>query len=75
MVRARIVLIAGLVLTAAVGVALVDRAYDAGPSHAPGYVVPGRDAWVTRVVMLDGVELFRDTWYSHYAPVWGGPLR
>jgi vancomycin resistance protein YoaR len=50
-------------------------AQPADPSHAPGYVVPGRDVWVTRLVMLDGVELFRDTWYSHYAPVWGGPLR
>ncbi len=47
----------------------------ADPAHAPGYVVPGRDVWVTRIVTIDGVELRRDIWYSHYAPVWGGPVR
>jgi vancomycin resistance protein YoaR len=50
-------------------------AQPADPAHAPGYVVPGRDVWVTRVVVLDGVEILRDAWFSHYAPVWGGPLR
>lgn len=47
----------------------------ADPAHAPGYVVPGADVWVTRIVSRDGAELSRDTWYSHYAPVWGGPPR
>jgi vancomycin resistance protein YoaR len=47
----------------------------ADPAHAPGYVVPGSDVHVTRIVSQDGVELWRDTWYSHYAPVWGGPAR
>lgn len=45
------------------------------PAHAPGYVVPGSDVHVTRIVSKDGVELWRETWYSHYAPVWGGPVR
>ncbi len=47
----------------------------ADPQHAPGYVVPGRDALVTRIVRQDGVEIYRDRWYSHYAPVWGGPAQ
>jgi vancomycin resistance protein YoaR len=47
----------------------------ADPAHAPGYVVPGSDVQVTRIVSQDGVELWRDTWNSHYAPVWGGPSR
>ena len=45
----------------------------ADPAHAPGYVVPGRDVQVTRIVLQDGRELSRNVWYSHYAPVWGGP--
>jgi vancomycin resistance protein YoaR len=47
----------------------------ADPAHAPGYVVPGRDVQVTRIVLQDGIERSRETWYSHYAPVWGGPAR
>lgn len=47
----------------------------ADPAHAPGYVVPGRDVAVTRIVLQDGQEVSRDVWYSHYAPVWGGPAR
>jgi vancomycin resistance protein YoaR len=47
----------------------------ADPAHAPGYVVLGRDVWATRIVLMDGVEVSRDVWYSHYAPVWGGPAR
>ncbi len=47
----------------------------ADPAHAPGYVVPGRDVQVTRVVLQDGIEVSREIWYSHYAPVWGGPAR
>ena len=47
----------------------------ADPAHAPGYVVPGRDVQVIRLVLQDGREVSRDVWYSHYAPVWGGPAR
>jgi hypothetical protein len=47
----------------------------ADSAHAPGYVVLGRDVWATRIVLMDGVEVSRDVWYSHYAPVWGGPAR
>ena len=47
----------------------------ADPAHAPGYVVLGRDVWAARIVLVDGVEVSRDVWYSHYAPVWGGPAR
>lgn len=45
------------------------------PAHAPGYVVPGSDVWVTRIVYQDGAELATYVWYSRYAPVWGGPAR
>jgi vancomycin resistance protein YoaR len=45
----------------------------ADPAHAPGYVVLGRDVWVTRSVVENGTEVRRDTFFSHYAPVWGGP--
>jgi vancomycin resistance protein YoaR len=45
----------------------------ADPQHAPGYVVPGRDTLVIRTVFQDGAAVSRDEWYSHYAPVWGGP--
>ncbi len=47
----------------------------ADPAHAPGYVVLGRDTAVTRTVTQDGALIHQDTWYSHYAPVWGGPAR
>jgi vancomycin resistance protein YoaR len=47
----------------------------ADAAHAPGYVVLGRDVWVTRTVMQDGAVIHRDTFFSHYAPVWGGPAR
>jgi len=50
-----------------------DQAAD--PAHAPGYVVVGRDVQVTRIVLENGTERSRDVWYSHYAPVWGGPAR
>lgn len=54
---------------------LTDPAPDqpADPAHPAGYVVQGRDAWVTRTVVEDGRVVHRDTFYSHYAPVWGGP--
>ncbi len=47
----------------------------ADPGHAPGYVVAGRDTSVIRTVSVDGTVIHEDTWYSHYAPVWGGPAR
>ena len=47
----------------------------ADPQHAPGYVVPGRDTLVTRIVFQDGVAISSDDWYSHYDPVWGGPAQ
>lgn len=43
------------------------------PGHAPGYSVPGRDVWRTRTVYEGGTVLHKDTFFSHYAPVWGGP--
>jgi hypothetical protein len=45
----------------------------ADPAHAPGYVVLGRDLCATRSVLIDGVEVSREVWYSHYAPVWADP--
>ena len=47
----------------------------ADPAHAPGYVVPGREVITTRTVVENGVVVHQDEWYSHYAPVWGGPAR
>jgi hypothetical protein len=29
----------------------------------------------TNGVLQDGRKVSRDAWYSHYAPVWGGPAR
>jgi hypothetical protein len=34
--------------------------------------VRGRDVWVTRTVTQNGSLVRRDTFYSHYSPVWGG---
>ncbi|MDE3194049.1 MAG: VanW family protein [Chloroflexota bacterium] len=46
----------------------------ADPAFPAGYVVRGRDVMRTRTVVdPSGDVLRRDTWYSHYAPVWGGP--
>jgi len=47
----------------------------ADPAHAPGYVVLGRDVVTTRTVVENGTVVPDDEWYSHYAPVWGGPAR
>lgn len=48
----------------------------ADPAHAPGYVVLGREVLVTRTVIEPGGDVVhRDEFYSHYAPVWGGPAR
>jgi vancomycin resistance protein YoaR len=38
-----------------------------------GYAIKGRDVIRTRTVIENGKVLHQDTWYSRYAPVWGGP--
>ncbi len=45
----------------------------ADPAFPAGYVVRGRDVMRTRTVTEKGAVVHQDTWYSHYAPVWGGP--
>lgn len=46
----------------------------ADPAFPAGYAVRGRDVVRTRTVLAaDGAVLYRDTFRSHYAPVWGGP--
>ena len=45
----------------------------ADPAYPKGYVVRGRDVWVTRTVTQNGALVHRDNFYSHYIPVWGGP--
>ncbi len=46
----------------------------ADPAFPTGYAVRGRDAWITRTVTAaDGTAVHLDTFFSHYAPVWGGP--
>lgn len=50
-----------------------DQAAD--PSFPAGYSLAGRDVIVTRTVTEgDGKVLHQDTFFSRYAPVWGGPL-
>lgn len=44
----------------------------ADSAYPAGYVVRGRDVWVTRTVTENGAVVHRDTFSSHYAPVWGG---
>lgn len=44
----------------------------ADPAHPKGYVVQGRDVWVTRTVSENGAVVHRETFFTHYAPVWGG---
>jgi vancomycin resistance protein YoaR len=46
----------------------------ADPAFAAGYKVLGRDVFRTRTVLDGGKVLHQDTFASHYAPVWGGPL-
>lgn len=48
-----------------------DQAADT--AYPVGYVVRGRDVWAIRVVTANGLVVRRDSWYSHYRPVWGGP--
>lgn len=45
----------------------------ADPAFLPGAKVAGRDVVRTRTVYEAGKVLYQDTFYSHYAPVWGGP--
>jgi len=46
----------------------------ADPAFIPGSKVAGRDVVRTRTVYEGGKVLHQDTYFSHYAPVWGGPL-
>jgi vancomycin resistance protein YoaR len=43
------------------------------PAFVPGSKVMGRDVVRTRTVYADGKVLHQDTFFSRYAPVWGGP--
>ena len=45
----------------------------ADPAFPKGVSVAGRDVVRTRTVMADGKIVHEDTFFSHYAPVWGGP--
>ncbi|HEV8670335.1 MAG TPA: VanW family protein [Candidatus Limnocylindria bacterium] len=45
----------------------------ADPAFLPGAKVAGRDVVRTRTVYEGGNVVHQDTYYSHYAPVWGGP--
>ena len=45
----------------------------ADPAFIPGAKVAGRDVVRTRTVYQGGMVLHQDTYFSHYAPVWGGP--
>jgi len=45
----------------------------ADPAFIPGSKVMGRDVIRTRTVYAGGTVLHLDTYFSHYAPVWGGP--
>ncbi|HKY51438.1 MAG TPA: VanW family protein [Candidatus Limnocylindria bacterium] len=44
------------------------------PAFVPGSKVMGRDVVRTRTVYADGKVLHQDTFFSRYAPVWGGPV-
>jgi vancomycin resistance protein YoaR len=46
----------------------------ADPAFPKGYAIKGRDTIRTRTVVEGGTVIHQDTWFSHYAPVWGGPL-
>lgn len=45
----------------------------ADPAFIPGSKVAGRDVVRTRTVSEGGKVLHQDTYFSRYAPVWGGP--
>ena len=49
-----------------------DQAAD--PAFPAGYAIRGRDVIRTRTVTdASGAVVHQDTFFSHYAPVWGGP--
>lgn len=46
----------------------------ADPAFPAGYAIRGRDVIRTRTVTdASGAVIHQDTFFSHYAPVWGGP--
>jgi vancomycin resistance protein YoaR len=45
----------------------------ADPAFIPGSKVAGRDVIRTRTVYAGDKVIYQDTFFSHYAPVWGGP--
>jgi vancomycin resistance protein YoaR len=45
----------------------------ADPAFPKGYAIKGRDVIRTRTVVENGKVIHQDIWFSHYAPVWGGP--
>jgi len=45
----------------------------ADPAFPAGVMVAGRDVLRTRTVYEGGTVLHQDTFFSRYAPVWGGP--
>jgi len=47
----------------------------ADPAFPKGVTVQGRDVWRTRTVTANGQVVHQDTFFSHYAPVWGGPAQ
>jgi len=65
-----------VVFSAAVQSNFVDVPADqpADPAFIPGSKVAGRDVLRTRTVSEGGKVLHQDTFFSHYAPVWGGPV-
>jgi vancomycin resistance protein YoaR len=46
----------------------------ADPHFPRGVTVQGRDVFRTRTVYENGKVIHQDSFASHYAPVWGGPL-
>ena len=52
----------------------VPKDQPADPAFPAGYAIRGRDVVRTRTVAdASGSVLYRDTFFSHYVPVWGGP--
>ena len=45
----------------------------ADPAFPAGYAIRGRDVMRTRTVTEGGRVVHQDVFWSHYAPVWGGP--
>jgi vancomycin resistance protein YoaR len=51
----------------------VPKDQPADPAFPRGYALQGRDVSRTRTVVENGAVLHQDTFFSRYAPVWGGP--